>query len=196
MVCANCLGTKYYSAHFILFSFKIWLILFFMTTLIRKEHKLKKGCGYHLDMLVVGLMVGVCSLLGLPWCVAATVLCLGHVDSLKVDSESSAPGETPVFEGVREQRVTGICVFLLTGLSVKLAPILKFIPMPVLYGVLMFMGVNTLRGMQFIDRCLLFFMPSKHQPDTMYLRHVPLKKVIIYRDNTLISKYLFLFLDF
>ena len=144
----------------------------------RKEHKLKKGCGYHLDMLIVGLMVGVCSLLGLPWCVAATVLCLGHVDSLKVDSESRAPGETPVFVGVREQRVTGTCVFILTGLSVKLAPILKFIPMPVLYGVLMFMGVNTLRGMQFIDRCLLFFMPAKHQPDTMYLRHVPLKKVL------------------
>ena len=51
----------------------------------RKEHKLKKGCGYHLDMLVVGVMTGVCSLLGLPWCVAATVLCLGHVDSLKLD---------------------------------------------------------------------------------------------------------------
>ena len=47
---------------------------------------------------------------------------------------------------VREQRVTGICVFLLTGLSVKLAPILKFIPMPVLYGVLMYMGVNTLKA--------------------------------------------------
>ena len=118
-------------------------------------------------------------IIGLPWCVAATVLCLGHVDSLKVDSESSAPGETPQFVGVREQRVTGICVFILTGLSVKLAPILKFIPMPVLYGVLMFMGVNTLNGMQFIDRCLLFFMPAKHQPDAMYLRHVPLKKVCI-----------------
>ena len=114
---------------------------------------------------------------GLPWCVAATVLCLGHVDSLKVDSESSAPGETSQFVGVREQRVTGICVFILTGLSVKLAPILKFIPMPVLYGVLMFMGVNTLNGMQFIDRCLLFLMPAKHQPDAMYLRHVPMKKV-------------------
>ena len=143
----------------------------------RKEHKLKKGCGYHLDMLIVGLMVGVCSLLGLPWCVAATVLCLGHVDSLKVDSETNAPGETPMFVGVREQRVTGTFVFILTGLSVKLAPILKYIPMPVLYGVLMFMGVNTLRGMQFIDRCMLFLMPAKHQPDTMYLRHVPLKKV-------------------
>jgi len=146
----------------------------------RKEHKLKKGCGYHLDMLICGLMIGVCSLLGLPWCVAATVLCLGHVDSLKVDSESSAPGETSQFVGVREQRVTGICVFILTGLSVKLAPILKFIPMPVLYGVLMFMGVNTLNGMQFIDRCLLFLMPAKHQPDAMYLRHVPMKKVHLF----------------
>ena len=95
----------------------------------------------------------------------------------QVDSESAAPGETPQFVGVREQRVTGVCVFLLTGLSVKLAPILKYIPMPVLYGVLMFMGVNTLRGMQFIDRVMLFLMPAKHQPDTMYLRHVPLKKV-------------------
>ena len=146
----------------------------------RKEHKLKKGCGYHLDMLVVGVMTGVCSLLGLPWCVAATVLCLGHVDSLKVDSESSAPGDTPQFEGVREQRVTGICVFILTGLSVKLAPILKYIPMPVLYGVLMYMGVGTLKGMQFIDRMFLVLMPSKHQPDYMYLRHVPLKKVHLF----------------
>jgi len=146
----------------------------------RKEHKLKKGCGYHLDMLIVGVMMGVCSVLGLPWCVAATVLCLGHVDSLKMDSESSAPGETPQFVGVREQRVTGICVFLLTGLSVKLAPILKFIPMPVLYGVLMYMGVNTLNGMQFIDRILLLFMPAKHQPDYLYLRHVPLKKVHLF----------------
>jgi len=146
----------------------------------RKEHKLKKGCGYHLDMLVVGIMIGVCSLLGLPWCVAATVLCLGHVDSLKKDSQSTAPGETPQFEGVREQRVTGICVFLLTGLSVTLAPILLYIPMPVLYGVLMYMGVNTLKGMQFIDRIFLIFMPLKHQPDYSYLRHVPLKKVHLF----------------
>ena len=49
--------------------------------------------------------------------------------------------------------------------------------MPVLYGVLMFMGVNTLRGMQFIDRLALMFMPTRHQPDHAYLRHVPLYKV-------------------
>ena len=49
---------------------------------------------------------------------------LGHVDSLKMETETSAPGEKPRFLGVREQRVTGVAVFILTGLSVKLAPIL------------------------------------------------------------------------
>ena len=78
-------------------------------------------------MLIVGVMMGFCSVLGLPWCVAATVLCLGHVDSLKMETETSAPGEKPRFLGVREQRVTGTAVFLLTGLSVKLAPILAVI---------------------------------------------------------------------
>jgi len=52
--------------------------------------------------------------------------------------------------------------------------------MPVLYGVLMYMGLSTLRGMQFIDRVGLLFMPPKYQPDHDYLRHVPLKKVHLF----------------
>ena len=131
-------------------------------------------------MLIVGIMTGVCSVVGLPWCVAATVLCLGHVDSLKMETETSAPGETPQFLGVREQRVTGVMVFMLTGLSVKLAPLLKYIPMPVLYGILLYMGVASLRGMQFIDRVALLFMPEKYQPDHIYLRHVTLNKVHLF----------------
>ncbi len=54
---------------------------------------------------------------------------------------------------------------------------LQYIPMPVLYGVLMYMGVASLRGMQFVDRIGLLFMPPKYQPDHHYLRHVPLRKV-------------------
>ncbi len=131
-------------------------------------------------MLIIGIMTGICSVIGIPWCVAATVLCLGHIDSLKLESETCAPGETPQFLGIREQRVTGTLVFLLTGLSVKLAPILAYIPMPVLYGVLLYMGVASLRGMQFIDRIELFFMPPKHQPDYIYLRHVPLNRVYLF----------------
>lgn len=146
----------------------------------RKENKLKKGNGYHLDMFVVGICVLICSLLGLPWYVAATVSALAHIMSLKKESECSAPGEKPVFLGCREQRVTALVVGILSGLSVFMTKILKVIPMPVLYGVFLFMGVAALKGMQFVDRLALIFMPKKYQPDHMYLRHVPIKRVHLF----------------
>ncbi|XP_026112461.1 electrogenic sodium bicarbonate cotransporter 1-like isoform X2 [Carassius auratus] len=146
----------------------------------RKEHKLKKGAGYHLDLFWVAVLLAVCSFMGLPWYVAATVISIAHIDSLKMETETSAPGEQPKFLGVREQRVTGIFVFILTGLSVFMAPILKFIPMPVLYGVFLYMGVASLNGVQFMDRLKLLLMPAKHQPDLIYLRHVPLRKVHLF----------------
>ncbi|XP_013868589.1 sodium bicarbonate cotransporter 3 isoform X7 [Austrofundulus limnaeus] len=146
----------------------------------RKEHKLKKGCGYHLDLLIVSVMLGVCSIMGLPWFVAATVLSISHVNSLKVESGCSAPGEQPKFLGIREQRVTGFMIFVLMGCSVFMTSVLKFIPMPVLYGVFLYMGVSSLKGIQFFDRIKLFGMPAKHQPDLIYLRYVPLWKVHIF----------------
>ncbi|KAG7476892.1 hypothetical protein MATL_G00087600 [Megalops atlanticus] len=146
----------------------------------RKENKLKKGCGYHLDLFWVGILMAACSFMGLPWYVAATVISIAHIDSLKMESESSAPGEQPQFLGVREQRLTGILVFVLTGVSIFLAPILQFIPMPVLYGVFLYMGVASLNGIQFWDRIKLYLMPAKHQPDFIYLRHVPLRRVHLF----------------
>ncbi|XP_047197059.1 solute carrier family 4 member 4a isoform X4 [Hippoglossus stenolepis] len=146
----------------------------------RKEHKLNKGAGYHLDLFLVGVLMVVCSFMGLPWYVAATVISIAHIDSLKMETETSAPGEQPKFLGVREQRVTGVVVFILTGLSVFMSPILKFIPMPVLYGVFLYMGVASLNGVQFMDRLQLLLMPAKHQPDLVYLRHVPLRKVHLF----------------
>ncbi|XP_028606552.2 sodium bicarbonate cotransporter 3 isoform X13 [Podarcis muralis] len=146
----------------------------------RKEHKLKKGGGYHLDLLMVGMMLGICSIMGLPWFVAATVLSISHVNSLKVESECSAPGEQPKFLGIREQRVTGLMIFVLMGLSVFMTSVLKFIPMPVLYGVFLYMGASSLKGIQFFDRIKLFGMPAKHQPDLIYLRYVPLWKVHVF----------------
>uniref|UniRef100_A0AAQ4PWV2 Anion exchange protein n=1 Tax=Gasterosteus aculeatus aculeatus TaxID=481459 RepID=A0AAQ4PWV2_GASAC len=140
----------------------------------------KKGAGYHLDLLWVAILLIICSFMGLPWYVAATVISIAHIDSLKMETETSAPGEQPKFLGVREQRLTGVVVFILTGLSVLMAPILKFIPMPVLYGVFLYMGVASLNGVQFMDRLKLLLMPAKHQPDLVYLRHVPLRKVHLF----------------
>ncbi|XP_029034026.1 electroneutral sodium bicarbonate exchanger 1 isoform X10 [Osmia bicornis bicornis] len=146
----------------------------------RKENKLKKGCGYHLDLFILAILIEICSVMGLPWFVAATVLSINHVNSLKLESECAAPGEKPQFLGVREQRVTHILIFLMIGCSVLLTPMLKHIPMPVLFGVFLYMGVASLKGLQFFDRILIMLMPVKYQPDYMFLRQVPLKRVHVF----------------
>ncbi|GAU87511.1 hypothetical protein RvY_00343 [Ramazzottius varieornatus] len=146
----------------------------------RSENKLKKGYGYHLDLLVLTISVIFCAIMGLPWMVAATVLSINHVNSLKQESESRAPGEAPQFVSVRENRLTTLCIYLLVGASVFMTPLLSRIPMPVLYGVFLFMGVSALRGLQFVDRLALLFMPLKYQPDYSYVRHVPLKKIHLF----------------
>ncbi|XP_038047145.1 sodium bicarbonate cotransporter 3-like isoform X1 [Patiria miniata] len=162
------------------------LILIFMDQQItavivnRKENKLKKGVGFHLDLLVVGLLLGLCTILGLPWFVAATVLSINHVSSLKVESECKAPGERPKLIGCREQRVTALVVFILIGLATLMTSVLSLIPMPVLYGVFLFMGISSLANVQFVDRLKLFLMPPKHQPDYIYLRNVGLRRVHLF----------------
>lgn len=105
-----------------------------------------------------------------------------------MESECSAPGEKPQFLGVREQRVTHILIFVLIGLSVLMTSVLCHIPMPVLYGVFLYMGADSLKGLQFFDRILLIFMPNKYQPDYMFLR-----QVIIHHQNSNITKKLKLF---
>jgi hypothetical protein len=66
------------------------------------------------------------------------------------------------------------------GLSTLITPILALIPMPVLFGVFLFMGVSSLKGIQFFDRILLLFIPHKHQPDYIFLKYVPLMRVHLF----------------
>ncbi|XP_003728893.2 sodium bicarbonate cotransporter 3 isoform X2 [Strongylocentrotus purpuratus] len=146
----------------------------------RRENKLKKGFGYHLDLLVIAILLFVMSVLGMPWFVAATVLSINHVDSLRVMSDTTIPGEPPKVVGCREQRITGILVFAMIGISSLLTSVLKFIPMPVLFGVFLYMGISSLRGVQFVDRMMLYLIPAKHQPDYVYLRHVKLWRVHLF----------------
>lgn len=108
------------------------------------------------------------------------MLSINHVNSLKLESECAAPGEKPQFLGVREQRVTHILIFLTIGCSVFLTPLLSHIPMPVLFGVFLYMGAASLKGLQLFDRILIMFMPVKYQPDYLFLRQVPLKRVHIF----------------
>ncbi|GAV02076.1 hypothetical protein RvY_12687-2 [Ramazzottius varieornatus] len=161
-------------------------ILIFMdqqiTTVIvsRKENKLKHGIGYHLDLFVVAILTAVLSMIGMPWMIADTVLSLTHSSSLRKESEVAAPGEKPTFLGIRENRVTNLIISILIGVSVFLSKFLQLIPMPVLFGVFLFMGSNALLGLQFTDRMLLVFMPLKYQPNYIYLRHVQISRVHLF----------------
>uniref|UniRef100_A0A8D0HDP1 Solute carrier family 4 member 9 n=1 Tax=Sphenodon punctatus TaxID=8508 RepID=A0A8D0HDP1_SPHPU len=82
------------------------IILIFMDQQItavilnRKEYKLQKGAGFHLDFFCVSLLMILTSVTGLPWYVSATVISLAHMDSLKKESTTSAPGEQPKFLGI------------------------------------------------------------------------------------------------
>lgn len=42
----------------------------------------------------------------------------------------------------------------------------------VLFGVFLYMGAASLKGLQFYDRLLIMLMPVKYQPDYMFLRQV------------------------
>lgn len=139
------------------------------------DHKLHKGEAYHLDLSIVGILIGVCSIFGLPWLVAATVRSLNHVRSLatieEVVTRSGATRDRVVH--VRENRVTGLAIHVLLAFSLLLLPFLKQIPMAVLYGLFLFMGVVSMSGNQFFERLSLWLKDPDLYPVTHYIRRVP-----------------------
>jgi hypothetical protein len=139
------------------------------------DHKLRKGEAYHLDLGIVGLLIGACSLVGLPWLVAATVRSLNHVRSLAtVEEVVSKTGEMRErLIHVRENRITPLAIHMLIGLSLVLLPLLKVVPMAVLYGLFLYMGVVSMVGNQFFDRLKLWFIDPTLYPPVHYVRKVP-----------------------
>ena len=53
-----------------------------------------------------------------------------------------------------------------------LGSVLRLVPLSVLFGVFLYMGVSSLAGIQLMDRMKLFFMPAKHHPMVQYIRRV------------------------
>ena len=146
----------------------------------KKEHKLKKGVGYNLDLFVLGLLVGLCSILGLPWMCATPVHTLSNFHALTVISTNHAPGEHPHLIGVKEQRLTSIVIHLLIGFTVFLSPVMRVIPIAVLFGVFLFLGVASLSHIQLVERVKLLFIPSAHHPDEKFVMNVKTSKMHLF----------------
>ncbi|XP_075378778.1 band 3 anion transport protein [Mycteria americana] len=145
-----------------------------ITTLIvsKPERKLVKGSGFHLDLLLIVAMGGLAALFGLPWLSATTVRTITHANALTVMSKTSAPGEKAQILEVKEQRISGFLVAVLIGVSILMEPILKYIPLAVLFGIFLYMGVTSLFGIQLFDRILLLLMPPKYHPREPYVTRV------------------------
>ncbi|XP_048835846.1 anion exchange protein 3-like isoform X5 [Brienomyrus brachyistius] len=153
-------------------------ILIFMETQItslivsKKERHLVKGSGFHLDLLLIILLGALCPLFGLPWLTAATLRSITHVNALTVMSTTTAPGERPVIQEVKEQRLTGMAVALLMGMSGVMTNVLCHIPLAVIFGIFLYMGVTSLTGIQLYERVMLMVTPAKHHPDHVYVTKV------------------------
>lgn len=139
------------------------------------DYKLKKGPAFHWDIAVMGFLVGLMGMFGLPWVVGAVVRSLNHTKSLVV---TDSRGRTV---GVVENRISNLMIHVLIGASVLFfLPYLSLIPMAVLFGLFLFMGIGTLGGNQFVDRLKLWIMDPHLYPPTHYLRAVPVRFVHYY----------------
>lgn len=164
----------------ILTSVLIFLVQNVTSRLINNpDLKLKKGAAYHLDLTIIAILVGICSLFGLPWLVAATVRSLAHVRGLAtVDDVLLSSGETKErVIHVEENRLTAFTIHALIGVSLVALNLLAMTPMAVLFGLFLFMGVVSLSGNQFIERLNLWVMDSALYPRTHYIRRVPIRSV-------------------
>ncbi len=139
------------------------------------DHNLQKGGGYHVDLAVVAGLTGFCSLFGLPWLVAATVRSLNHVRGLAtIEERVSRDGQAHQHVlHVRENRLTGLAIHALLACSLFLLPLIKLVPMAVLYGLFLYMGVVSMKGNQFFERLSLVFTDPSLYPATHYVRRVP-----------------------
>ncbi|CAG5130391.1 unnamed protein product, partial [Candidula unifasciata] len=169
--------------------FLIFILLFMETQITemilnKKERKLKKGSGYHIDQLILGFLTLMGGLFGLPWMCAATVRTVAHISALSEYSRTHAPGEKPELLGVKEQRVTNFAVHLLIGLAVTAGPVLRAVPVPALFGIFLYLGVSTLSGVQMCERIKLLLMPVKYHPTLSYVRKV---RTIVMHKFTLIQ---------
>jgi len=161
----------------------IMSILFFMEGNIsasivnNPSNKLKRGPAYHYDMVVTGVVNAVMSVLCLPFVHGSLPHSPLHVRALadiEEHIESGNVSEKIVY--VRETRLPTLIAHVLIGLSVLLVPYpLNMIPIPVLYGLFIFLAITSLGDFQLWERLVLIFTEQSLYPPIHYVRKVPQK---------------------
>ncbi len=120
------------------------------------EPLLRKGKGYHVDLMLIGLFTLSFSCFGLPWIVAATVHSVNHLKSLTIEGVNADGSGNAIVEN----RVSALVIHLGIAASLFLLPYVGAIPMPVLMGLFIYMGLLALWGNAFFIRSIAIVVPS------------------------------------
>ncbi len=134
------------------------------------DNKMKKPAAYHLDLLVLGGIVLVSSLLGLPWMCAATIQSLNHIRSVTdyapvLTEDGEKKGNEEEVSNVMETRLTGLGIHALVLSSIGLLPLLRRIPIPVISGIFLYLGRTVMTGNTFLQRCKGAFFDKSMLPE-------------------------------
>jgi len=144
------------------------------------RYKQKKGRdlgnvtdGMHGDMLVLSFLTAITSVLGIPWMAGATTRSAAHVRSLSVMDDDGTS-----IRGTIENRVSGAAIHALIGACVLLVrprALLAQVPLPVLSGVFLYLGLTSLQGLELWDRAKGLFEDTSVAPKKRWTGTVPRK---------------------
>jgi len=128
------------------------------------DNKLKKGEAYNLDMVALGIITGVLSVLGLPWMCGATVQSMNHVRAMAETKLNDETNEMEITQ-VTETRLTGFVIHAMLASTILLLPLIKKIPIPVVSGVFLFLGRKLMTGNTFFKRITDSIAERSRLPD-------------------------------
>jgi anion exchange protein len=162
-----------------------FILIFIETQIVnvivnKPERKLQKGSGFHFDTLLIGIFCLMSGFIGFPMMGVAAVRSITHINALSVYSNTNAPGEKPRLVHVYEQRVTIVLAHLIMGFTTLIGPVLRQVPLAVLFGVFLYMGVASMSGVQFFERIECLFKPVKYHPNEPYVQHVRTWKMNVF----------------
>ena len=139
------------------------------------EYGLRKGSAYHWDFFVVGFMIFVTGMLGLPPVNGLIPQAPLHTDSLceKVFQREKDGRKVEVVAKCHEQRVSGLVQAVLIGLTLTVINSVGKLPIAALDGLFLFMGIASFGGNTFYERLVLFFTDKqrRHARSLPFLGH-------------------------
>jgi len=160
----------------------------------RPENKLRKGTAYSWNMVVVGILNIIASVLGIPWMYAGLPHSLLHVYALADVEEQQVMGRVSYrIVHAREVRIVALVSYLFAFLIILAKPALDQLPIDVLYGFILYMGVASFQSNGLVERLVLLFTQPQKYPPSHIIRRVRRLHIHLY---TLIQLFLVILLFF